>query len=451
MFNPVKSVQTVSEFTASLKGLIETSHPFVNLQGEVSNLRIPYSGHMYFILKDDKAQIRAVLFKSQRRFLHNEFKDGDEIICRGRITVYEPRGDYQIIVDSVQKAGSGLLHLQFTALKEKLEQEGLFAGERKKQLPFFPRKICLITSSTGAAVHDFLEIGLQKNPTLQIEIIATPMQGDQAPYRIKKSLETACSRHWAEIVVLCRGGGSVEDLAAFNDEDLARAIADASLPVVSAIGHEVDFTIADFVADLRAPTPTAAADLIIPDKNNLKKKIADHRKQLQHTIENLFITHKKTVQNQIKFLGDPSLILSQQHLKINYLRTQLDLIFAKDIPHKQEILTRLTMKLQTVSPEKTVASQTKQFANIQRRLITVQKKNLQQAGEELRHHLLMLDTLSPLAVLRRGYSLTTTLKNTLVTSVQDVKNKDIVAVKIADGVIEAEICRIIPDKKQVGH
>ena len=449
MFNPVKSVQTVSEFTASLKGLIETSHPFINLQGEVSNLHIPYSGHMYFILKDDQAQIRAVLFKSQRRFLQNDFHAGDEIICRGRITIFEPRGEYQIIVDSIQKAGAGVLHLHYAALKEKLAQEGLFAQKLKKQLPSFPQKICLITSPTGAAVHDFLKIAQQKDPTIQIEIIATAMQGEQAPVQIKKSLAHARSRNWADIIVLCRGGGSIEDLEAFNNEDLARAIVSTPLPVVSAIGHEVDFTIADFVADLRAPTPTAAAELIVPDKNILKRKITKCQKQLQKTIENLLVNHEKTIQNQLKFLGDPHSILNQQHLKVNHLITKLDLIFSKNIARKQEILTQLTMKLHTVSPEKTMLAQKEQFKLLQHRLIASQQKKLQEARITLQHNVLMLDTLSPLAVLGRGYSLTTnTANNTLVTSIHKVKIKDILAIKTQDGVIEAETCRIFPGQKQ---
>jgi exodeoxyribonuclease VII large subunit len=232
MFNPVKSIQTISEFTASLKGLLETSHPFVNLQGEVSNLRTPYSGHRYFILKDDNAQIRAVLFKGQSRFLDNDFKDGDHIICRGRITLYEQRGEYQIIVDSIQKAGYGNAHTKFLALKEKLREEGLFSDDKKKKLPFLPHKICLITSATGAAVHDFLGIAFKKHPKLQIEIIQAPMQGDHAAPKIAATLSKACERNWAEIIVLCRGGGSIEDLWAFNDENLARTIASASLPVV---------------------------------------------------------------------------------------------------------------------------------------------------------------------------------------------------------------------------
>ncbi len=443
MFNPVKSVQTVSEFTTSLKGLIETSHPFINLQGEVSNLRIPYSGHMYFILKDDKAQIRAVLFKGQRRFLQDDFKDGDEIICKGRITVYEPRGDYQIIVDSAQKAGVGTMHIEFGVLKEKLAGEGLFAEDRKKKLPFLSQKICLITSSTGAAVHDFLSIAFKKNPELQVEIMATPMQGDQAPQLIKEALEKVCARDWADVVVLCRGGGSIEDLWAFNNEDLARAIAHAPLPVVSAIGHEVDFTIADFAADIRAPTPTAAAEFIVPDVQDLKKSISLLKNSLQIEILNLLERYELNTQNQIKFLGNPRSILEQQQLKMDYLITQLELAFSRDIPRKKELLLQFITRLHDFSPENALATQKQHFITMKNRLIAAQREKLRKDFEQLQKKSLMLNALSPLAVLGRGYSITSNSNNKqLITSVQDVEINDKISIQLQNGIIEAQTTKI---------
>lgn len=445
MFNPVKSVQTVSQFTASLKGLIETSHPFVNIQGEVSNLRIPYSGHMYFILKDDKAQIRAVLFKGQRRYLPKDFKDGDKLICRGRITVYEPRGDYQIIVDAVEMDGHGRMHLEYAALKEKLDRAGLFAPENKKELPPFASKICLITSPSGAAVHDFLKIGLRKHPDLQVEIIPTAMQGNQAPLQIRESLERACRRNWADIIVLCRGGGSIEDLWAFNDELLARAIARAPLPVVSAIGHEVDFTIADFVADLRAPTPTAAAEMLVPDIPLIRATVLSRRETLHKEITGLLRDAQTQLQHQLKFLGDPRLVLDQQQLKMDHLLSQLELAFSRDIPRKKENLSRLTTRLLDVSPEKTLSLKQQVFTATRTRLLAAQEGVIQRGTEQLQRNALMLDTLSPLAVLARGYSITTnTRTKNLVSAVTEVQLEDILAIQLQGGIVKAKTTDIIP-------
>ncbi len=439
MFNPVKSIQTVSEFTASLKGLIETSHPFVNLQGEVSNLRSPYSGHLYFILKDDQAQIRAVLFKGQRRFLQNDFKDGDQIICRGRITIYEQRGEYQIIVDSIQKAGYGEAHMQFLVLKEKLSREGLFGEEHKKRLPVLPHKICLITSPTGAAVHDFLKIALKKHPQLQIEIIPTPMQGDQAAQQLTTSLKKACARNWADIVVLCRGGGAIEDLWAFNDETLARTIAGASLPVVSAIGHETDFTLADFTADIRCPTPTAAAELIVPNIKEIKRSILQIKDRMVDEISAQITTHEANLESQLKFLGDPRSILDHHQLKIDHLVTQLELAFSKTTSSKQEQLHHLLSRLEYASPTKALERKNRHFSNIARRLISAQRNILTDAQGKLQRNAILLNAISPLAVLGRGYGIVTDRQHKPITSVQNVKVLDKIAIKMQDGMIQAEI------------
>lgn len=446
MFNPVKSVQTVSQFTASLKGLIETAHPFVGLQGEVSNLRIPYSGHMYFILKDDKAQIRAVLFKGQRRFLQSDFKDGDQIICRGRITVYEPRGDYQIIVDSVERAGHGRMHLNYAALKEKLKEEGLFAEELKQPIPDFVQKVCLITSPTGAAVHDFLEIALQKHPQLQVEITATAMQGEQAPAQIQTAIHQACKKNWADVIVLCRGGGSIEDLWGFNNEDLARAIASSPLPVVSAIGHEVDFTIADFVADLRAPTPSAAAEMIVPDLQQIKERLATLQEQLCQSITTLLMSHENHIHQHIKSLGDPRSILDQQQLRVDHLITQLELEFSGTIPTKKEGLSRLLARLNNVSPEQAVERMEHRFNELQSRLILALGTILQANTERLQRSALVLNSLSPLAVLGRGYSISTnTTTGKLISMISEVQPQDVLSIKLQDGTVQAEATTVLPD------
>ncbi|RPH38632.1 MAG: exodeoxyribonuclease VII large subunit, partial [Desulfobulbaceae bacterium] len=275
-----QEILTVSQATQSIKYLLEDSFRFIHVRGEISNLKIPYSGHQYFILKDSSAQLRAVLFKTQERYLSRPLADGQQVLCHGRISVYEQRGEYQLIIDIVENLGSGELQIKFEKLKKKLADEGLFAGSRKKPLPPFPEKIILLTSPSGAAVHDFLTVWHNRRSSVAIQILPVRVQGKGAGEEIAAALDLANNKLTADMIVLCRGGGSIEDLWAFNEECVARAIARSAIPVVTGIGHEIDFTIADFCADLRAPTPTGAAERIIPDTLLLRRQIADREKQL---------------------------------------------------------------------------------------------------------------------------------------------------------------------------
>ncbi len=275
-------VQSVSELTRSIRGLLETQFSFVTVTGEISNMRRPYSGHLYFTLKDADAQIKVVLFKNQQRYLSAPLQDGEQVICRGRISVYEPRGEYQIIADFVENQGTGTLQIAFDRLKKRLDAEGLFDADRKKELPFLPEKIFLVTSPSGAALFDFLNIAATRFPGVPIVIFPVRVQGDGAAEEISRAISLLNSREKSGVIVLCRGGGSLEDLWAFNEEQVAYAIEASQLPVVSAVGHEVDFTIADFVADHRSPTPTAAAKDVLPDGEALRQ----HLEALQARITN---------------------------------------------------------------------------------------------------------------------------------------------------------------------
>ena len=250
---------TVTEINDSIRGILEVQFPFVSVAGEISNLRQPLSGHCYFTLKDDKAQIRAVLFKMQQRYLSAMPADGQMVICHGRISVYEARGEYQLIVDTIDFHGTGIMQLEFERLKQKLAAEGLFDEETKKQLPYLPEHITLVTSPKGAAVHDFIRIAQSRCPLTKIAVFPVSVQGDAAAGEISRAIAAINKHLKTDIIVLCRGGGSLEDLWAFNEEKVARAIDASTIPVVSAVGHEIDYTIADFVADLRAPTPSGAA------------------------------------------------------------------------------------------------------------------------------------------------------------------------------------------------
>ena len=274
MNQELPQIYTVSALTREVRDRLETYFSLVWVSGEISNLRQPLSGHYYFTLKDAGAQLRSVLFKGSHQHLRTKPQEGSQFLCRGRLTVYEPRGEYQLVVDYLEPLGQGALAQAFEVLKTRLNAEGLFAQELKKPLPFLPRKIALVTSPTGAAVRDFLRLLRQRFPNVEVLIYPVRVQGAEAAGEIAAALDDLGAYPGVEVIVLARGGGSLEDLWPFNEEVVARAIHRCPTPVVSAVGHEVDFTIADFVADRRAPTPSAAVELVVPDKAELNRRLA---------------------------------------------------------------------------------------------------------------------------------------------------------------------------------
>jgi exodeoxyribonuclease VII large subunit len=308
---PTPKILTVTELTASIRGILETEFPFVTVTGEISNLRKPYSGHLYFTLKDENSQLKTVLFKMQQKYLRELPLDGQQVICRGRISVYEPRGEYQLIVDYIERMGTGELQVAFENLKLKLDQEGLFDQDHKKQIPRFPSRVALVTSPEGAALYDFLKVALQRFPSQPIEIYPVRVQGKEAAPEICEALATLNLRNRCDVIVLCRGGGSIEDLWSFNEESVARAIYESNVPVVSAIGHEIDCTISDFVADLRSPTPTAAAEAVIPNKLILADHVQRLTLKLANTVHQKIKEERHQVILQQHMLGDPRSVSGQ--------------------------------------------------------------------------------------------------------------------------------------------
>src|SRR2546427_4549224 len=271
---PPRTLYTVSALTALLRVHIESAFSNIWVEGEGSNLRIPTSGHAYFTLKDAASQMRAVLFRSVGRSLRFALQDGMQLVCRGRVTVYEPKGDYQVIVEYAEPKGVGALQLAFEQLKARLAAEGLFDQARKRPLPFFPRRIGVVTSATGAAIRDIVQVAHKRDPGITIVLNPVAVQGESAAGEIARAIEELNELGGFDVLVVGRGGGSLEDLWAFNEELVARAIAASRIPVVSAVGHEIDFTIADFVADVRAPTPSAAAALVVPDRVEIARGLA---------------------------------------------------------------------------------------------------------------------------------------------------------------------------------
>lgn len=298
-------ILSVSELTAHLKNILESSFSDIWVEGELSNLSIPQSGHAYFSLKDEQSQIRAVLFRSSQRFLKFTLQHGMQVTCRGRVSVYEPRGEYQLIVEYIEPKGVGALQLAFEQLKKRLAQEGLFDAEKKKPLPILPHCIGIVTSPTGAAIRDMLRVIKRRHPKMEILLYPVPVQGPDAAPAIVEAIRYFNREKTTDVIIIGRGGGSLEDLWAFNEEAVARAIHASRIPIISAVGHETDYTISDFVADLRAPTPSAAAEMVVLTEEHFCETIASYQLQLRKSIRRTLDFLNRSVRENTRLLGDP--------------------------------------------------------------------------------------------------------------------------------------------------
>ena len=317
------SVFTVTELTRQIKETLELSYSNLWVEGEISNMKTPSSGHSYFTLKDKNSQIRAVMFRYKNKSLKYTPEDGMKVVCKCQMNVYEPRGEYQLLIESMTPRGLGDLQFAFEQLKKKLEKEGLFDSRKKKKIPFLPEKIAVITSPTGAAVKDIINIITRRFPKMAIMIIPVKVQGEEASQEIEDALNTANTYFKADVIILGRGGGSIEDLWPFNEERIARAIFNSNIPVISAVGHETDFTIADFVADLRAPTPSAAAELVVKEKEKLEKQIIQQTSQIRSLLLQILEKNKMQIKYCQSFLNNRMNKLSDLKLKIDELNIRL--------------------------------------------------------------------------------------------------------------------------------
>ncbi|MBU3937746.1 MAG: exodeoxyribonuclease VII large subunit [Proteobacteria bacterium] len=437
-------IQTVSELTQSIRGVLEVSFPFVTVAGEISNLRCPYSGHLYFTLKDETAQIKAVLFKPQQRYLACTPADGMEVVCRGRISLYESRGEYQLIVDVLATKGAGALQLAFDLLKRKLADEGLFAAERKLPLPLLPEKIALITSPSGAAVHDFLTMAKKRCGAIPIEIFPVRVQGAGAMDDIIEAITLCNQRGENDVIVLCRGGGSLEDLWTFNEEKLARAIGDSRIPIVSAIGHEVDFTIADLVADFRAPTPTAAAEAVLPSRTQLSAHLHQLSIRLAKTIMDRLAFFRRSIEDQRKVLGDPTTLLDQFRLTIDHALTSLQFAFSSTIHRRQLALARVSQILARHNPQQRLGYQHQWVHELHRRLNLAMVRQLERKRAAFGKNAGLLHAISPLAVLGRGYSIVQQKNGEIIRSGAEVHLGETINITLAQGGIDCEVKKVWP-------
>ncbi len=412
-----RRIYSVSELTASIKLVLEDQFPFIWISGEISNFRIPSSGHYYFTLKDDRSQISAVMFRGQTRSLHFDLEDGLAVIGIGRISVYEPRGTYQIIFEYIEPKGVGALQLAFEKLKKRLSEEGLFDPKFKKKLPYLPRKISLITSPTGAVVHDIIHILFRRYPNVNLEIIPVKVQGDESIEQIVDAfhfLNERAERAASDVIILARGGGSLEDLQAFNSEPVARAIFSSHIPVISAVGHEIDYTIADFAADLRAPTPSAAAELVIPVKSDLANRVAELTSILKRVMNGYLNGKRQVVKDLKRRLIDPKKQVDDWRLKLDDLTFRFTNATIRSIRQHREKLDWRRDSLLSRNPLLLVYKLKENLKQLDNNLFILIKILIDNKLRGIRELEARLQSLNPAAILQRGYSITRTVPGAAV-------------------------------------
>lgn len=404
---PDQQIYTVSEITRAIKFSLETELPQVWIEGEISNLRIPSSGHMYLTLKDRESQIKAVMFRTSRSMLKFAPKDGDHIITRGKITVYEPRGEYQVIVDYIEPKGIGALQLAFQQLKEKLFKEGLFKEEHKKSIPLLPQKIGIVTSPTGAAIRDMLNILDRRFHNVHILIVPVRVQGKGAAQEIADAIEDLNTIKNIDVIIIGRGGGSIEDLWAFNEEVVARAVFKSKIPIISAVGHEIDYTISDFAADLRAPTPSAASELVVKDKNVLLENIIALNKRLLGTIRGVLSDSETQLKNLTsrKVLLDPLAPIHEKQQKMDEIRLRIDRGIKKIIETQKEKTRAGKRVLFLLNPLTKIKQHKIAVEEIEKKLTTQMRFTLKMYSNSLQSILKRLDSASPLFTLKKGFAI----------------------------------------------
>jgi exodeoxyribonuclease VII large subunit len=403
---PFRYVLKVSELTREIKDILEGKFYELWVEGEISNLRIPPSGHLYFTLKDDSSQIRAVLFRLQARALRFIPEDGLHVICCGRISVYEKRGEYQLILETMEPKGVGALQLAFLQLKDKLEKEGFFDLSRKKPIPMFPQTIGIVTSPTGAVIRDMLHIIERRFKNVRIVLYPVRVQGEGAALEIAEGIDYFNALNEVDVIIVGRGGGSIEDLWAFNEEEVARAIYHSKIPIISAVGHETDYTIADFVADLRAPTPSAAAELVVKDKREVKEILDQWEDRLENQMLQILQESGAEVSYLRKRLRDPKKMIEESILKVDDFINRIRLSALWVIRRKREKNLHLDQGLTLRNPIRGVENLRPVVSGLEKNLFQNIRYFLEMKKQTMRGLLGKLDSLNPLAVLERGYSIT---------------------------------------------
>ncbi|MBJ8887008.1 exodeoxyribonuclease VII large subunit [Citrobacter sp. FDAARGOS_156] len=443
------SIFTVSRLNQTVRLLLEQEMGHVWISGEISNFTQPSSGHWYFTLKDDTAQVRCAMFRNSNRRVTFRPQHGQQVLVRANITLYEPRGDYQIIVESMQPAGEGLLQQKYEQLKAKLQAEGLFDQQYKQPLPSPAHCVGVITSKTGAALHDILHVLKRRDPSLPVIIYPTAVQGDDAPGQIVHAIELANARLECDVLIVGRGGGSLEDLWSFNDERVARAIFNSAIPVVSAVGHETDVTIADFVGDLRAPTPSAAAEIVSRNQQELLRQIQSVQQRLGMAMDYYIANLNRRFTQMFHRLQQqhPQLRLARQQTVLERLRQRMNFALENKIKQANQRQQRGSQRLNQQNPQSRIYRAQTRIQQLEYRLAENIRARLSEQRERFGNVVTHLEAVSPLSTLARGYSVTTATDGKVLKQTKQVKAGDVLTTRLSDGWVESEVKGVTAAKK----
>lgn len=439
-----REIISVTQLNRRARQLLETQFALLWVEGELSNVSVPSSGHWYFTLKDSGAQVRCAMFRNRNMTVKFKPQQGMQVVIRARVSLYEERGDYQIIAEHMEEAGTGALQRQFEALKNKLLQEGLFTDARKKSLPKMPQHIAVITSPTGAAIRDILHVLDRRFASIPVTIIPVAVQGKEAAPQIVKALDIANRSQLFDVIILGRGGGSLEDLWAFNEEIVARAIAASQIPVISAVGHETDFTIADFVADLRAPTPSAAAEIAVPDSDEWLDKIIGYEVLLEEAMQRKLEFLQQKLHWLQSRLRHPKARIEQANQRLDHLEMRLQQVMLQKIQGYKHQLQSLQLRKAPWHPRIQLQKLQQRLQNASQRLQPLPKQILFKKNQQFQSAVRLLNTLNPLKTLDRGYALVTLQDGkTPVTSSKQIQSGDQLTTRVAEGEFTCEVKKII--------
>mgnify|MGYP001054933194 FL=1 len=433
--NSERQIFSVSELNRTVRQLLETHLPLLWVEGEISNFARPASGHWYLTLKDGQAQVRCAMFRNSNMRVNFKPANGTQVLVRCRVGLYEGRGDYQLIIEHMEEAGFGALQRQFEILKQKLVSEGLFASEHKQEMPSSVRHVGVVTSPTGAAVKDILAVLKRRFPAIKVSIFATAVQGEQAAGQIISAIESANHQAQCDVLIVGRGGGSLEDLWPFNEESVARAMFASKIPVISAVGHEVDFTIADFVADLRAPTPSAAAELISPDGDDILRQFIGFEILLADAIARKTTALAQRVDSLKKRLRHPGHKLQEQAQHLDHLDIRLRRAMNNRLQQQRQQMNTVQSKLARVHPGEAISHYHQLLAMYVKQMSRSVKQRIELSQSRTVQAMHLLDTVSPLKTLGRGYSIIRDNQGGVVKSVTGVSAGDKLKSQVVDGAI----------------
>jgi exodeoxyribonuclease VII large subunit len=438
-----REIISVSQLNRRAKQLLETHLPLLWIEGELSNVSQPSSGHWYFTLKDDQAQVRCAMFRNRNMMVRFKPQQGQQVLLRARVSLYEGRGDYQLIAEHMEEAGAGALQRAFEELKNKLANEGLFDTTHKRELPSLPQHIGVITSPTGAAVRDVLSVLERRFPAIPVTILPVAVQGKEAAPQIVKAIERANRANLFDILLVTRGGGSLEDLWPFNEESVARAIHASRLPIVSAVGHEVDFTIADYVADLRAPTPSAAAELIAPDGDDWLETFIGYELMLEEAMARRLRHAQQKIEWLRSRLRHPGERLQQQAQRLDNLELRLRTSIKRQLERQEHRLQELVLRQKPQQPFQRLIYLNHQVEQASKRLIEITQHQLNKHKQRLGEALRVLQTVSPLNTLERGYAIVTDASHVVIHNSQSVKPGDRIQTRLAQGELHCLVEKVV--------